>query len=356
MKHSNILTGTELNQIFQIAKKNNFAIPAINVTNSNTIIACLETAKQNNSPAIIQFSHGGASSLSGKSIDNTNHKASINGAIIGAKMIHELAKVYEVRVAIHTDHCARKLLPWFEGVLSASEQYFTEFGRPLFTSQMLDLSTETLSDNIQISAEYLERMSKIDMLLEIELGITGGEEDGVDNHDIDNAKLYTQPSDVALAYEKLSSISPNFSIAASFGNVHGVYKPGNVHLQPIILKNSQEYVKNKFNLIETEPLNLVFHGGSGSTDSEIKEAIDYGIVKMNLDTDMQWALWYGVKNYYDINKDYLQAQLGNPTGPDAPNKKFYDPRSWLRSGENEFIKILAHYNELLNNIDTNKLI
>ena len=353
---NHILTGSELNHLFQIAKKNNFAIPAVNVTNSNTIIACLETAKQNNCPIIIQFSHGGASSICGKSIDNTNHEASIQGAIAGAQMIHALAKVYNVQAVIHTDHCARKLLPWFEGVLSASEEYFTKHGRPLFTSQMLDLSTETLTDNIEISAHYLERMTKIDMLLEIELGITGGEEDGVDNHDVDNAKLYTQPADVALAYEKLSSISPNFSIAASFGNVHGVYKPGNVHLQPIILKNSQEFIKNKFNLEANEPINLVFHGGSGSTDSEIKEAVSYGVVKMNLDTDMQWALWHGVKNYYDINKDYLQSQLGNPTGIDAPNKKFYDPRAWLRSGETEFIKVLTRYNQLLNNNNSNNLI
>lgn len=345
-----VLTGSQTHELFQIAKQNNFAIPAVNVTNSNTINAALEAAHKANSPIIIQFSNGGSSFLTGKTLDNSGEKAAILGAIVGAKYVHSLAKEYGIPVILHTDHCAKKLLPWMDGLLEANLKHFKQTGKALFSSHMLDLSEETLQDNLEISSQYLEKMKNLDILLEIELGVTGGEEDGVDNSDVDNAKLYTQPQDVALAYEKLSKISPNFTIAASFGNVHGVYKPGNVELTPKILKNSQEYVQEKFRL-DKHPVSFVFHGGSGSLASEIAEAVSYGVVKMNIDTDLQWAFWDGVREFEAQNHDYLQGQLGNPTGSDKPNKKFYDPRKWLRSGEESFVKTLLEYYRQLNGLD-----
>ena len=347
-----VFNGTEMVKVFEYAKTHHFALPAVNVTGSNTINAAMETAAKINSPLIIQFSHGGAQFIAGKSINNDSHTASIAGAIAGAHLVHQLSKVYGVSVAVHSDHCAKKLLPWVDGILDAGEKHFQIHQRPLFTSHMLDLSTETLQDNLEICKRYLERMSKLDMLLEIELGITGGEEDGVNHEGIENSRLYTQPEDVALAYKTLSEISPNFSIAASFGNVHGVYKPGNVHLKPIILKNSQDHVQKVFSTGD-KPLNLVFHGGSGSTPEEIAEAVSYGIVKMNLDTDLQWAFWEGVKDFSDKNTLYLQSQIGNPEGEEKPNKKYYDPRAWLRSGEISFVERLELASKELGNINTN---
>ncbi len=331
--------GDGLKEIFRIAKQNGFAIPAVNVVGTNTVNAVMEAAHVVNSPVIIQFSNGGAQFYAGKSLPNDKYEASIAGAISGAVHIHHLAESYGVPVIIHTDHAAKKLLPWIDGLLDAGEKYFAQHGKPLFCSHMLDLSEEPLHENIEICKKYLQRMSKIGMFLEIELGVTGGEEDGVDNTEVDNSKLYTQPQDVAYAYEELLKISENFTIAASFGNVHGVYKPGNVKLQPIILKNSQNFIKQKYNTVE-KPVNFVFHGGSGSLREEIREAISYGVVKMNIDTDTQWAYWDGVRNYYSKKSAYLQGQIGNPEGEDKPNKKYYDPRAWLRDGEKSVVERL----------------
>lgn len=343
-----VIFGEGLNKLINYAKAHKFAIPAVNVVGTNSINAVLEAAKEANSPIIIQFSNGGGQFYAGKSLNNDSFKASIAGAISGAEHIHRIAELYEIPVIIHTDHAAKKLLPWIDGLLNEGEKFFTRTGKPLFSSHMLDLSEESLEENIEICKKYLIRMSKIDMTLEIELGVTGGEEDGVDNSNVDDSKLYTQPSHVAFAYEELSQISPNFTIAASFGNVHGVYKPGNVHLQPIILKNSQEHIKNKFDLEELKPVNFVFHGGSGSAQSEIREAIEYGVIKMNIDTDTQWAFWDGVHQYYKEKKDYLQKQIGNPDGAGKPNKKQYDPRAWLRFGEKSLVKRLLQAYEDLN--------
>jgi fructose-bisphosphate aldolase class II len=342
------LVGGEIGQVFEIAKEEGFAIPAVNCTGTDTINVAMETASELNKPIIIQFSNGGASFIAGKNLDNKNQQAAIAGAISGAKHVHSLAEKYGASVIIHTDHCAKKLLPWVDGLLDAGELFFKETGKPLFSSHMLDLSEESLEDNINISKQYLERMAKIGMTLEIELGITGGEEDGVDNSGVDSSKLYTQPKEVAFAYQELMKISSNFTIAASFGNVHGVYKPGNVELKPEILKNSQEYIQQKFET-RVNPVNFVFHGGSGSAKEKIKEAIGYGVVKMNIDTDLQWAMWEGIKNYYKQNEAYLQAQLGNPEGPDKPNKSFYDPRKWLRKGQENFkLRLKEAYKDLGN--------
>ena len=341
-----VVTGNDLHELFSIAKKNEFAIPAINVIGSNSINAVIETASEYKIPAIIQISNGGAAFIAGKGLSNANEQASIAGAIIGAKIIHHLAPLYGAHIVAHTDHAAKKLLPWIDGLLDAGEKYFDETGKPLFSSHMLDLSEESLKDNIEICKRYLKRMHKLGMTLEIELGVTGGEEDGIDNTGIENNQLYTQPEDVAFAYEELKSISDNFTIAASFGNVHGVYKPGNVKLTPIILNNSQKYIQDKYNT-KPKPVNFVFHGGSGSSQSEIREAISYGVVKMNIDTDTQWAFWNGVKNYVDSNYDYLQGQIGNPEGSDKPNKKKYDPRVWLREGEKSMKnRLLIAYKDL----------
>ena len=350
---SGVLFGNEVKELFDYANEKNFAIPAINVIGTNSVNAVLETAAKVNSPVIIQFSNGGAVFFGGKGVSNENQKAAIAGGISGAHHVHTMAEYYGVPVVLHTDHAAKKLLPWIDGLLDAGGKHFQQTGKPLYSSHMLDLSEESLEDNISISKKYLERMSKMGMSLEIELGITGGEEDGVDNTDVDISRLYTQPEEVAQAYEELLKISDAFTIAASFGNVHGVYKPGNVELRPEILKNSQEFIKNKYNT-EKNPVNFVFHGGSGSEKHLIKEAIDYGVIKMNLDTDMQWAFWDGVNKYYKEVKDFLQTQIGNPEGEDKPNKKFYDPRAWLRKGELSFIERLSEAFEDLNALNRNE--
>jgi fructose-bisphosphate aldolase class II len=308
-----VLYGDQVQEVFRIAKANKFAIPAVNVVGTNSVNAVMEAAKKVNSPVMIQFSNGGASFYAGKGLDNTDQKAAIAGAIAGAMHVHQLAELYDVAVILHTDHAAKKLLPWIDGLLDAGEEFYEQYGKPIFSSHMLDLSEETLEENIAISKKYLERMSKIGMTLEIELGVTGGEEDGVDNTSIDNSLLYTQPEDVAYAYEELMKISDRFTVAASFGNVHGVYKPGNVKLTPIILHNSQEYIRKKFGT-EEKPVNFVFHGGSGSDPKDIEEAISYGVIKMNIDTDTQWATWDGVRKYEAKYHDYLQGQIVNPEG------------------------------------------
>lgn len=342
-----VVYGKDLQEIFRIAKAEKFAIPAVNVVGTDSVNAVMEAAKVANSPVMIQFSNGGAAFYAGKALSNDGEKAAVIGAISGAMHVHQIAEMYGIPVILHTDHAAKKLLPWIDGLLEAGEKFYKANGKPLFSSHMLDLSAEPLKENIEICKKYLERMAKIDMVLEIELGITGGEEDGVDNTGIDSARLYTQPEDVAFAYEELSKISPNFTIAASFGNVHGVYKPGNVKLEPIILHNSQKYIEEKCKT-QPNPVNFVFHGGSGSEPAKIKEAIQYGVIKMNIDTDTQWAFWEGVMNYYKKNEAYLQAQIGNPEGDDKPNKKYYDPRKFLREGENSMVKRLQIAFEDLN--------
>jgi fructose-bisphosphate aldolase class II len=346
-----IATGKEVQKIHQFAKEKGFALPAINVTGSNTINTVLETAAELNSPVIIQFSNGGAHFNAGKGLSNENQKAAIAGGVSGAKHVHELAKVYGATVIMHTDHCAKKLLPWIDGLLDAGEEHFKLTGAPLYSSHMIDLSEEPIEENIEICKKYLERMSKIGMTLEIELGITGGEEDGVDNSGVDSSKLYTQPEEVAYAYEELMKVSDQFTIAAAFGNVHGVYKPGNVELTPIILKNSQEFVQKKYNT-GNNPIDFVFHGGSGSTLEEIREAIGYGVIKMNIDTDLQFAFNEGIRDYMNNNVAYLKTQIGNPDGADLPNKKYYDPRKWLREGELTFKKRLTQAFKDLNNVNT----
>ena len=346
-----VVSGDDLQALFAFAKANKFALPAVNVINTSTVNAILETAAEIKSPAILQFSNGGAQFYAGKALNNDGQRAAIAGAVSAAHHIHALAELYGATVVLHTDHAAKKLLPWIDGLLDAGEAYFKAHGKPLFSSHMLDLSEESLEENIEICEKYLTRMSKIGMTLELELGVTGGEEDGVDNSGVDSSKLYTQPEDVALAYERLSKISKNFTIAASFGNVHGVYKPGNVKLQPIILKNSQDYIEKKYGT-QAKPIDFVFHGGSGSTLEEIREAISYGVIKMNIDTDTQWAFWDGVKNFYKKNEGYLQGQIGNPEGDDKPNKKYYDPRAWLRKGEESFKARLIQAFKDLNNVGT----
>jgi fructose-bisphosphate aldolase class II len=346
-----VATGRAVQEIFKLAKEKAFALPAVNVIGSDTINGVLETAAALNAPVIIQFSNGGGAFNAGKGLSNENQKAAIAGSIAGAKHVHHMAKAYGVPVILHTDHCAKKLLPWIDGLLDASEEHFKEFGIPLYSSHMIDLSEEPLEENIEICKKYLQRMSKMGMTLEIELGITGGEEDGVDNSDVDVSKLYTQPEEVAYAYEELSKVSDQFTIAAAFGNVHGVYKPGNVKLTPKILKNSQEYVSKKYNLPQNH-IDFVFHGGSGSTVDEIREAIGYGVIKMNIDTDMQYAFMSGVRDYMNENRDYLKKQIGNPEGDDLPNKKYYDPRVWLRKGEISFVERLKKAFEDLNNVNT----
>ena len=346
-----VATGKEVQAIFNHAKANNYALPAVNVIGSDTINGVLETARDLNAPVIIQFSNGGAQFNAGKGLSNEGQKAAIAGAIAGAKHVHTLAEAYGVPVILHTDHCAKKLLPWIDGLLDASETHFAETGKSLFSSHMIDLSEEPIEENIEVCKQYLERMSKMGMTLEIELGITGGEEDGVDNTDVDDSKLYTQPEEVAYAYEELSKVSDQFTIAAAFGNVHGVYKPGNVKLTPKILKNSQEYISEKYG-VEHNHIDFVFHGGSGSTVEEIREGISYGVIKMNIDTDLQYAFMSGIRDYMSSKTDYLQSQIGNPEGEDAPNKKYYDPRVWLREGEKTFVSRLKKAFEDLNNVNT----
>lgn len=331
-----VISGTEAQELFAYAKQQGFAIPAVNVTGTDTVNAVLEAAREVNSPVIIQASNGGAAFYAGKGLSNEGQKASILGAISTALHVHNVAESYGIPVILHTDHAAKKLLPWIDGLLDAGEKFYAENGKPLFCSHMLDLSEESLEENIEISKKYLARMSKMGMTLEIELGVTGGEEDGVDNSHVDASKLYTQPEEVAYAYKELSKISPNFTIAASFGNVHGVYKPGNVVLSPEILRESQAFIEKKYGTAP-KPVSFVFHGGSGSEKEKIQEAISYGVIKMNIDTDIQWAFWEGILKFYKSKEAYLQGQLGNPEGDDAPNKKYYDPRVWLRKGEESII-------------------
>ena len=353
MIKSGVATGKEVQEIFEHAKKNRYALPAINVVNTSSINAVLESARDNNSPAMVQFSAGGCQFYSGKGLSNANYQSAIAGGISGAMHTHQLAELYGATIILHTDHCAKKLLPWIDGLLDASEDFYRVHGKSLYSSHMIDLSEESLEENIDICKRYLERMSKMDMTLEIELGITGGEEDGVDNSNVDSSKLYTQPEEVAYAFEELTKISDRFTIAAAFGNVHGVYRPGNVDLQPKILKNSQLYIQEKFGT-KKNPVNFVFHGGSGSSVEDIKEAIEYGVIKMNLDTDFQYAFNSGVRDYMNEKKDYISRQIGNPDGNDIPNKKYYDPRVWLRKGEEAFKIRLNQAFADLNNVNTLK--
>lgn len=345
-----VVTGKDLQKLFAVAKENKFAMPAVNVVSTNSINAVLEAAREAKAPVMIQFSNGGAAFMAGKGLSNEGQKAAVAGAVAGAKHVHEMAKHYGVPVVLHTDHAAKKLLPWIDGLLDANEAHFKEYGKPLFSSHMLDLSEEPLEENIDICKKYLARMDKMGMTLEIELGITGGEEDGVDNTDVDNSLLYSQPEEVAYAYEELLKVSPNFTVAAAFGNVHGVYKPGNVVLRPSILGDSQKYISKKYGVAENT-VDFVFHGGSGSDLSDIREAIGYGVIKMNIDTDTQWAFWDGVREYEAKNRAYLQGQIGNPEGDDKPNKKFYDPRVWLRKAEESMVERLGQAFSDLNCID-----
>ncbi|MDG1160272.1 MAG: class II fructose-bisphosphate aldolase [Flavobacteriales bacterium] len=349
---SGVLWGDEVQELMQHANENNYALPAVNVIGSNSINAVLETARDVNSPVIVQFSNGGGVFNAGKGLSNEGQKAAIMGSVAGAHHVHMLAEAYGVPVILHTDHCAKNLLPWIDGLLDHGERYFELNGRPLYSSHMLDLSEEPIEENLEICSKYLQRMKPMGMTIEIELGVTGGEEDGVDNTDIDSSRLYTQPEEVAQAYEALNKISHRFTVAAAFGNVHGVYKPGNVELKPIILKNSQDFIQSKFGT-GPNPVNFVFHGGSGSTQEEIREAIEYGAIKMNIDTDMQWAFLCGIRNYMSSNSAYLQTQIGNPEGADKPNKKMYDPRVWLRHGETSFTKRLTQAFDDLNCLNRN---
>jgi fructose-bisphosphate aldolase, class II len=349
-----VLYGDELQSLYEDAKKNKFAMPAVNVVGTNSINFVLETARKVNSPVIIQFSNGGGQFIAGKGMPNDKLQANISGAVSGALHVHNVAKHYGVPVVLHTDHAAKKWLPWIDGLLTAGEEYKAKNGQPLFSSHMLDLSEEPLHENIEISVEYFKRMNALGMSIEIELGVTGGEEDGVDNSDVENSKLYTQPEEVFTAYQALSKVGSRFTVAASFGNVHGVYSPGNVQLRPDILKNSQAFIASKLGQAAgTKPVYFVFHGGSGSAKNQITETLDYGVIKMNIDTDMQWSFWEGVLEYYKKNEKYLQGQLGNPEGADKPNKKYYDPRVWLRKGEETSIKRLEEAFKDLNCIGKN---
>lgn len=349
---SGVLFGQEAMDLLKHANDNNYALPAVNVIGTNSANAVLETARELNSPVIVQYSNGGAAFFAGKGLSNEAQNSAILGGLSGAYHIHHMAKAYDVPVILHTDHCAKKILPWVDGLLEHGKKFHAQNKRPLYTSHMLDLSEESLEENIETCVKYLKVMAPLDMILEIELGVTGGEEDGVDNTDVDSSKLYTQPEEVAYAYEELSKVSPNFTIAAAFGNVHGVYKPGNVELTPKILKNSQTYVQEKFSTADN-PINFVFHGGSGSPQSQIREAIEYGAVKMNIDTDMQWAYLSGVRDYLGEKADYLKKQIGNPEGEEKPNKKYYDPRVWLRKGEEAFVVRLKQAFEDLNCVNRN---
>jgi fructose-bisphosphate aldolase class II len=353
MIKAGVATGNEVQEIFEHAKNHGYALPAINVVNTSSVNAVLEAARDNNSPAMVQFSAGGSQFFAGKGLSNDKHQSAIAGGISGAMHTHQLAELYGATIILHTDHCAKKLLPWIDGLLDASEDFYRVHGKSLYSSHMIDLSEEPLEENIDICKRYLERMSKMDMTLEIELGITGGEEDGIDNSDVDSSKLYTQPEEVAYAYEELMKVSDKFTVAAAFGNVHGVYKPGNVDLQPKILKNSQIHIQEKFGTKEN-PVNFVFHGGSGSSVEDIREAIGYGVIKMNLDTDFQYAFTSGVRDYMNEKKDYISSQIGNPDGSDIPNKKYYDPRVWQRKGEEAFKIRLNQAFADLNNVNTLK--
>lgn len=345
-----VLTGDAVSELFAHAKANNYALPAANCIGTNTMNGVMEAAAKLNAPAIVQFSNGGGAFVAGKGY-GSGIEASVAGSISGALHVRNMAERYGARIILHTDHAAKKLLPWIDGMLDAGEAYYEANGVPLFSSHMLDLSEEPMEENIDICVDYLKRMSKMGMTLEIELGITGGEEDGVDNSDVKPEDLYSKPEEVSYAYERLSEVSDKFTIAAAFGNVHGVYKPGNVVLTPSILNDSQKFIENKHNTA-SKPVNFVFHGGSGSSAAEIEEAISYGVIKMNIDTDLQWAFWDGIREYEATNHDYLQGQIGNPDGDDAPNKKKYDPRAWLRAGEDSFVTRLEQAFAELGNVNT----
>ncbi|QCI27283.1 class II fructose-bisphosphate aldolase [Buchnera aphidicola] len=346
---SGVIFGNDINTIFKLAKKKNFAIPAINCTNLDTINTVLETANKMRSPVIIQFSYGGSIFIGGNNIRNISDiKKATLGAISAANHVHLVAKYYNVPVILNTDHCHIKILPWIENLIKISEKNFNQKGYPLFSSHMLDLSKEKIEKNIKICSQYLKKMQKINMFLEIELGCTGGEEDGIDNSNINTNLLYTKPEDVNYAYKKLINISPYFIIAASFGNVHGVYKPGNIILKPKILYETQKYICKINNLKSSKPINFVFHGGSGSSIKDIHESINYGVVKMNIDTDIQWASWKGILNYYQNKKQYLKTQLGNPEGIHSPNKKYYDPRIWTTKSQISISKKLTKIFKILN--------
>nr|AFJ73483.1 fructose-bisphosphate aldolase [Neocallimastix frontalis] len=347
-----VVTGDNLRKLFKYAKEHKFAIPAVNCTSSSTVNAVLEAARDIKAPIIIQFSNGGSAFYAGKGISNKNQEASILGAVAGALHVRQVAKAYGIPVVLHSDHCAKKLLPWFDGMLKADEEYFAVHGEPLFSSHMLDLSEEPKEENIKICCGYLKRMAKMNQLLEMEIGITGGEEDGVDNSNAEKSSLYTQPEDIWDVYKAFSEITDMFTIAAAFGNVHGVYKPGNVVLAPEILGKHQEYVRKQLGCAEEKPVNFVFHGGSGSTVQEIKTALSNGVVKMNIDTDTQWAYWVGLRDFYEAKKGYLQGQIGNPEGEDKPNKKFYDPRTWIRESEKTMIKRVQEACQYLDNVNT----
>jgi len=324
----------------------------VNIVGTNSINACMEAAKKAGGPIMVTFSRGGGQFIAGKAADNKNDAAAIAGTVAGALHVRQVAKLYGVPVILHTDHCQKSWLPWFDGLLEANETYFKEHGEPLFSSHMLDLSEEPLEENIEICKKYLERMAKVNLLLEMELGVTGGEEDGVDNSNVDSSKLYTQPSEVWQVYEALSSVpGGNFTVAAAFGNVHGVYAPGNVKLRPEILHNTQKYIKEKLGCKSDKPVSFVFHGGSGSSQEDIQFAIKAGVIKMNIDTDTQWAFWEGMNGYQKKNAPYLQAQIGNPEGPEKPNKKYYDPRMPLRAGEESMAARLVQAMKDLNCID-----
>jgi fructose-bisphosphate aldolase class II len=344
-----VVTGQALVDLLKHAKETGYAIPGVNIVGSNSINACMEAAKKYGGPIMVTFSKGGGQFIAGKAADNKNDAASIAGCIAGAKHVREVAKLYGVPVVLHTDHCQKSWLPWIDALMAANEEYFAQHGEPLFSSHMLDLSEEPLEENIAICKKYLERMAKVNVLLEFELGVTGGEEDGVDNSGVDSSRLYTQPEEVFYAYEQLSQV-PNgaFTCAASFGNVHGVYAPGNVELKPIILHNTQDYISQKLGGQDKKPMYFVFHGGSGSSVEDIRYAIEAGVVKMNIDTDTQWAFWDGVRKYEAKNRDYLQGQIGNPEGADKPNKKYYDPRMMLRAGEESMAARLCKAAEDLN--------
>merc|ERR1719487_2796853 len=347
-----IVTGQALTDLLKHAQDNKYAIPAVNVVSSCSVVSCLEAAREYGGPMIIQFSRGGGQFIAGKSAPNDDDKACIAGTVAGALFTRAVAELYGVPVILHTDHCQRSWLPWFDGLMEANEDYFEKNGEPLFSSHMLDLSEETLEENIGTCVDYLERMAKCNILLEMELGVTGGEEDGVDNSDVDSSKLYTQPDEVYEVYKALSAVEGGkFTIAAAFGNVHGVYSPGNVCLTPQILHNCQEYIKEKEGLETDKPCFFVFHGGSGSSREDIRYAIEAGTIKMNIDTDTQWAFWDGMRDYEATNRPYLQGQIGNPDGPEKPNKKYYDPRMPLRSGEEFMAKRLGEAMEDLNCIN-----
>jgi fructose-bisphosphate aldolase class II len=350
-----VVTGDKVQEVYGYAKAHQFALPAVNTSGNNTINGVMETARDLNSPVVLQVSHGGAAFVAGKGLKLEGQRATIAGSIAAAQHVHELAALYGARVILHTDHCAKKLLPWIDGLLAAGEAFYQAHGVPLYSSHMLDLSEEPIQENIETCKRYLERMSKLGMTLEFELGITGGEEDGVDHSGVAKSRLYTRPEDVAYAYEELMKVSHRFTVAAAFGNVHGVYAPGNVQLRPSILWDAQVYVQQQYSTGE-KPLDLVFHGGSGSSLAEIREAISYGVIKMNIDTDLQWALWDGIRGYYKAHEGYLQSQIGNPDGPEKPNKKYYDPRVWLRKGEESFKARLIQAFEDLNNVDTLALV